>query len=59
MVLRRMLSDKYQDCCLVLSNPDILFILSLHVVWFLLERTYGFEELLEEFQDGCLMHGHL
>ena len=31
MVLRRMLFDKYQDCCLVLGHPDILFNLSLHV----------------------------
>ena len=44
MVWRRMLFDKYQDCSLVLGNPDILFILSLHVAWFLLKRTYGFEE---------------
>ena len=44
MVWRRMLFDKYQDCCLVLGHPDILFILSLHVVWFLFKRTYVFEE---------------
>ena len=30
MVWRRMLFDKYQDCCLVLGHPDILFYLSLH-----------------------------
>ena len=35
---------EYQDCSLFLGNPDILFILSLHVAWFLLKRTYGFEE---------------
>ena len=44
MVWRRMLFDKYQDCCLVLGHPDILFILSLHVVWFLFKKTYVFEE---------------
>ena len=44
MVWRRMLFDKYRDCCLVIGHPDILFILSLHVAWFLLKRTYGFEE---------------
>ena len=31
MVWRRMLFDKYQDCCLVLGHPDFLFNLSLHV----------------------------
>ena len=40
IVWRRMLFEKYQDCCLVLGHPDILFILSLH----LLKRTDGFEE---------------
>ena len=43
MVWRRMLFEKYQDCCLVLGHPDILFIQSLHVVLFLLKRTYSSE----------------
>ena len=46
MVWRKMLFDKHQDCCLVFGHPDILLILSLHVVWFLLKRTYGFEEFV-------------
>ena len=45
IVWRRILFDKYQDCCLVLGHPDILFILSLHIVWFLFKRTYVFEEI--------------
>ena len=40
-----MLLDIYQDCCLVFGHPDILFMLSLNVAWFLLKRTYGFEEI--------------
>ena len=36
--------DKYQDCCLVRGHPDILYLLILHVAWFLLKRAHGFEE---------------
>ena len=42
MVWGRMLFDKYQDCCLVLGHPDILFILSNHVCLFSAQEGIGF-----------------
>ena len=44
MVWRRMLFDKYPDCCLVLGHPDILFILSLHVCLVSAQEDIWFEE---------------
>ena len=44
MVWRRMLFDEYQDCCLVLGHPDILFILSLHVCLVSAQDDIWFEE---------------
>ena len=43
--------DKYQNCCLVLGHPDILFLLSLHVAWLLLKRTYAWPSLISEWND--------
>ena len=42
MVWRRMLFDKYKDCCLVIDHPDIFFILSLHVCLVSAEGDIGF-----------------
>ena len=42
MVSRRMAFDKYQDCCLVLGHPDILFILSIRVCLLTAQEDKGF-----------------
>ena len=61
MVWRRMLFDKYQDCCLVLCHPDIFFYSEPPCLPGFCSRGHMVlkKNLLEEFQDGCLMHGHL
>ena len=51
MVWRRMEFDLYQDYCLVLCHPDILFLLSLHVAWLLLKRPYAWPSLISEWND--------
>ena len=65
MVWRNMLFEEYQDCCLVLGQPDI-WIKCVYLFW--ASMLPGFcsrghmilkKKLFEEFQECCFMHDHL
>ena len=65
MVWRKMLFEEYQDCCLVLGQPDIwikwvyLFGASMLPGFCSREHMVFKTKLFKEFQDGCFMHDHL